>query len=76
MSVPVTGTDGRRGRSSTARSPECIVDNILILSFAAALPNAGTVRVGCTKALTGNVLRDPDLLPVANFTTNPPIPIT
>jgi hypothetical protein len=75
--MPVTGTNGRRGANfNYPVTGVQIVDNILILSFTAALPNARTVRVGYTKPLTGDVLRDPDLLPVANFTTNPPIPIT
>jgi hypothetical protein len=45
-----------------------ISDNILILGLTAALRNAGTVQVGYTKPLTDAVLRDPDLLPVVNFT--------
>ena len=35
----------------------------------------GTVQVSYTKPLAGSVLRDPDLLPAANFTT-PAAPIT
>ena len=41
----------------------------------AAPPNAGTVQVGYAKPLAGPVLRDPDLLPVVNFTISPQ-PIT
>jgi hypothetical protein len=72
----VTGKNGAGANFNRPVTGVQISDNILILSFTAALPNAGTVQVGYTKPLTGNVLRDPDLLPVANFTTNPPVPIT
>ena len=67
----ISGKNGNGANYTRTVSSVAITDNLLTLGLTAALPNAGTIQIAYSKPLTGAVLRDPDLLPVASFTIAP-----